>query len=231
MDLSVVVPSYNEAKTIRRTLPELYNYLKTLPWSFELIAGNDGSTDNTEEVIRAFVKTHKNTKYAGYAKNRGKGAILNECFSKAKGDIQLFIDADLSIEKTLIPTLVMALHKGDIAIASKHLRGAKVAYPFIRRITSSGYGLLTRVLFNVPLKDFQCGLKAFRKDVLHKLLPAKNQRFLWDTEILVRAFRKHYKIIEIPAIVHPAERSSVHVFRDTWRMLRSLLELRLHERS
>ena len=225
---SIIVPSYNEADTLKHTLPELYTYLKTLG-PFELIVGNDGSKDKTEQVIREFTKMHKNVQYVGYAQNKGKGAILTECFKKASGDVQLFIDADLSIEKTLIPVLIAALKHGDISIASKHLRGAKVAYSLIRRITSNGYGLLTRLLFGVQLKDFQCGLKAFKKEVIKDILPGiKNQRFLWDTEVLVKAYRKHYKIVEIPAIVHPAERSSVHVFRDTWRMLRSLLELRLH---
>lgn len=229
MNISVIVPSYNEAETLKRTLPELYSYLKTLPWKFELIVGNDGSKDNTVQVIRDFAKTHKTVQYIGYASNRGKGAILTECFKRASGDVQLFIDADLTIEKTLIPVLVKALERGDISIASKHLRGAKVAYPFVRRITSSGYGLLTRLLFGVQLKDFQCGLKAFKKEVIRDLLPnIKNKRFLWDTEILVKAYRKHYKIVEIPAIVHPADRSSVHVFRDTWQMFRGLLELRLY---
>jgi len=229
MLLSVIVPSYNEAEILKRTLPELYAYLKTLPWDFELIVGNDGSKDATESTIKNFAKGKRNVRYVGYAQNRGKGAILTECFKTATGDIQLFIDADLTIEKTLIPVLVGALKKGDISIASKHLRGAKVAYPLVRRITSNGYGLLTRLLFGVPLKDFQCGLKAFKKEVIRDLLPGTvNQRFLWDTEILVKAFRKHYKIVEIPAVVHPAGRSSVHVLRDTFRMFRGLLALRLN---
>lgn len=226
MKLSVIVPSYNEAKTLYRTLPELYTYLRMLPWSFELIVGNDGSTDNTADVVREFAKGKKNVQLVTYQKNRGKGAVLTTCFMRAKGDVQLFIDADLSIEKRLIPALVAALEKGDIAIASKHAKGARVAYPILRKITSNGFQAMTRWLFRVPLTDFQCGLKAFRKDVIEDLLPTiKNERFLWDTEILIKAYRKHYKIVEIPAIVHPAGRSSVHIFRDTWRMFRGLLAL------
>ncbi|HSU73055.1 MAG TPA: glycosyltransferase [Candidatus Binatia bacterium] len=226
MQLSVIVPSYNEAKTLQRTLPELYAYLRTLPWSFEIIVGNDGSTDNTGEVVRVFSKGRKNIRLVSYAKNRGKGGILTECFKRAKGDWQLFIDADLSIEKRLIPALIAALHQGDIAIASKHAPGARVAYPLVRKITSNGFQVLTRWLFHVPLRDFQCGLKGFRKDVMRDLLPSiHNQRFLWDTELLIKAYRKHYKIVEIPAIVHPAQRSSVHIVRDTWRMFRGLLAL------
>jgi glycosyltransferase involved in cell wall biosynthesis len=225
-DLTVIVPAYNEAMTLQRTIPELYTYLKTLPWSFELIVGDDGSTDNSRALISAFARKLPEVSYAGYAKNRGKGAILSESFRHARGKWQVFIDADLSIEKSLIPVLVKKLHHADIAIASKHAPGAKVAYPIIRKITSTGFGFLTRRLFGVPVRDFQCGLKAFRREVIHKLLPSvRNQRFLWDTEVLVKAYRKHYKIAEIPAIVHPASRSSVHVVRDTWRMFRGLLAL------
>jgi glycosyltransferase involved in cell wall biosynthesis len=224
VQLSVIVPSYNEALTLKHTLPELYRYLRTLPWTFELIIGDDGSRDETAAVAAAFAKGKKNVVLVGYAKNRGKGGILSACFKKARGDVQLFIDADLNIEKSLIPVLVNALKQGDIAIASKHAKGANVAYPFIRRITSNGFGFLTRTLFRVPLRDFQCGLKAFKKDVIRSI-PVRNQGFLWDTEVLVKAYRKHYKIVEIPAIVHPAGRSSVHVVRDTWRMFRGLLAL------
>jgi len=228
MKLSVIVPAYNEADTLKKTIPELHSYLKSLKMTFELIVADDGSTDDTRMTVSALAKKHKNIIYTGYHANKGKGATLTNAFKKAKGDYQLFIDADLTIEKSLIAILLRALANNDIAIASKHTRGAKVAYPLGRKIASSGFSKFARMLFHVPVGDYQCGLKAFRKNVIKDLLPSiTSQGFLWDTEILARAYRKHYKIAEIPAIVHPEEgrASKVRIFRDPLRMFRGLLAL------
>jgi glycosyltransferase involved in cell wall biosynthesis len=227
--LSVIVPAWNEADILKRTLPELHAYLKTLPYTFELIVADDGSTDHTQATVEGLRKKLPGLHHVGYKVNRGKGGTLNHAFSKAKGEYQAFIDADLTIDKTLIGQEIDALKAGaDIVIASKHARGAQVAYPPIRLIASYGFTLFTRVLFGMKLSDFQCGCKAFRKQVIQSLLPTiKTQGFLWDTEVLVKAEQKHYKIVELPARVKPDERKSkVRVFRDTWRMFKGLLALK-----
>lgn len=227
MKLSVIIPAYNEAETLKKTIPELHSYLKSLKMKFELIVADDGSTDDTKKVVSA-AKKLKGVVYAGYPTNKGKGATLTNAFKKAKGEYQVFIDADLTIEKSLIEVLLRSLKENDIAIASKHTKGAKVAYPLSRKIASYGFSMIARMFFHVPVGDYQCGLKAFRKKVIKDLLPSMiSQGFLWDTEILARAYRKHYNIAEIPAIVHPEEgrASKVRIFRDTLRMFSGLLAL------
>ncbi|MBI4151162.1 glycosyltransferase [Candidatus Woesearchaeota archaeon] len=236
VQLSVIVPAWNEAEVLQHTLPELHAYLKTLPYTFELIVADDGSTDHTKNVVEHLRKKLPGLHHVGYKTNKGKGGTLNHAFSKAKGDYQAFIDADLTIDKTLIAQEIDALKAGaDIAIASKHAKGARVAYPFIRIVASYGFTLFTRALFGMKLSDFQCGCKAFKKQAIQSLLPTiRTQGFLWDTEVLVKAQQKHYKIVELPARVKPDERrSKVRVFRDTWRMFKGLLTLKreLHGRK
>ncbi len=229
VQLSVIVPAWNEAEVLKQTLPELHAYLKTLSYTFELLVADDGSTDNTHQVVESLRKKLPGLHHVGYKVNKGKGGTLNHAFSKAKGDYQAFIDADLTIDKTMIGQEITALKAGaDIAIASKHAKGAQVDYPLLRIIASYGFTLFTRVIFGMKLTDFQCGCKAFKKAAIQSLLPTiKTQGFMWDTEVLVKAQQKHYKIVELPARVKPDERrSKVRVFRDTWRMFRGLLALK-----
>ena len=228
VDISIVMPAFNEGDALNETLPELYNYLKSLSSSFEIIIGDDGSTDNTKQIVTAFAKKHKNVRYVGYPVNQGKGHALSMAFETAKGNIHGFIDADLSIDKTLIGEEIGLLNHADIVIASKHAHGAKIAYPFARTCASYGFSLMTRMLLGLPVSDPQCGCKMFKANVLKSILPlVKTKGFLWDTEVLVRAHRNHYKIQEIPARVKADTRKSkVHMFRDTWRMLRGLLTLK-----
>ncbi len=233
-EISVIVPAWNEAEILKKTLPELHAYLNTLPYTFELIVADDGSTDHTQSIVESLRKKLNGLHHVGYKKNQGKGGTLNHAFSKAKGTYQLFIDADLSIDKTLLAKEIDALKNGaDIAIASKHAKGANVAYPMLRIVASYGFTFLTQCLFNMKLTDFQCGCKAFKREVIKNILPKmKTVGWLWDTEMLVRAHQKHYKIVELPATVRPDERKSkVRVVRDTWRMFRGLLALKreLHE--
>ena len=228
--LSVIVPAWNEAEALKQSIPSLHAYLSTLPYPFEILVADDGSTDTTATVISQLSQKYPAVSYAGYQVNRGKGGALTHAFGKARGKYQAFIDADLSIDKTLLARELHALQAGaDIAIASKHAVGARVSYPFVRTVASYGFTALTRALFGLSLTDFQCGCKAFKREVIQDLLKegVQTQGFLWDTEVLVKAHRKHYKIAEIPAIVHPDERrSKVRVFRDTWRMFRGLLSLK-----
>ncbi|MEK6849245.1 MAG: glycosyltransferase, partial [Nanoarchaeota archaeon] len=81
VDLSIIMPAFNEGDALKVTLPELHNYLKSLPYSFELIVGDDGSTDDTKQVVTAFAKKHKNVRYVGYPVNKGKGHALSIAFA------------------------------------------------------------------------------------------------------------------------------------------------------
>lgn len=227
-ELSVVVPAWNEEVLLKRTLPELYGYLQSLGKTFELIPVNDGSSDATASVMTAFAKQHKHVKVVSYENNKGKGGALSAGFARARGGVLAFIDADLTIDTSVLGRVVAGLTSADIAIASKHAKGANIAYPVLRKISSWGFTVLTRWLFGLRLTDFQCGCKAFTQNVAKKILPDMHtQGFLWDTEFLVKANRKHYKIVEVPAIVHPDERrSKVHVVKDTRRMFFGLLNLK-----
>lgn len=219
---SLVIPVYNEAKILKNTITLVHDYLHKKKRSYELIIADDGSVDNSVAIIYKLKKRYHGLKIVRNPKNQGRGSVLTKAFSQARGDILAYIDSDLSIDYRLFDTFVTALNKGyDIAIASKHLSESVVDYPTLRRIASKGYAFLVGFLFGIPIRDYQCGFKAFRKEVIKNVLPSiESKGWSWDTEFLIKAYVHGYKIKEFPAtIVNVYEReSTVHLLKDSYIM-------------
>ena len=228
--LSVIIPAYNEEKIISNTIDEVYSFLKENNLNSEIIIGDDGSSDRTVLIVKKKIKQYKNIKLVEGKINKGKGAILRKCFSVAKGDIQLFIDSDLTIDINLIPIAIKYIEDGyDISIASKYLPNSNISYPLSRKIFSKGFAFITRILLNTKIRDHQCGLKCFRKEAIKKIMPhLKINGFLIDTEMLVIAQNKNFRIKEFPATVKPeySRGSKVKIFKDSLIMGKGILRLR-----
>ena len=229
MKYSIIVPAYNEEKIIDTTIDSLYRFLQENKLDFELIIANDGSKDQTVDKVRGKLKQYKNLKIVSNPQNKGRGAVLTRALQAAKGEICVYVDADLSIDLSLFPQLLFAIEQGaDVAIGSKHLKDSEVEYPKLRRLASKGYSFLTRFLLQSKVKDYQCGFKAFKKDVVHTVLPyVKEEGWSWDTEINVKSEWAGYRVTELPAkVVNVYGRESkVHLFRDIKRMGLNLFKL------
>jgi hypothetical protein len=229
MDLTVIIPVYNEEKIIENTIETTYKFLEKFNRDFELIIANDGSSDSTMGIVKDKIEKYPRLRVVNNEINEGRGSILTKAFTSAKGEIQLYLDADLEIDINSLPILVKAIDEGaDIALASKHMKDSVLEYPFLRRIFSKVYAMLVRIMFSSSLKDYQCGLKGFRKAVIRGLLPKiKDKGWFWDTEVLIKAQWKNYKIVEIPArIANIYERESkVHLLTDVIDMSRNLIGL------
>ena len=226
---SVVIPVYNEEKILERTIEKVYGFLKSEKRDFELIIANDGSRDKTLAIAESLLKKYKGLRIISHASNQGRGAVLTNAFRRINGDIGVYIDADLAIDLKLYPRLIKEINSGaDVAIGSKHLKNSEVQCTVSRRIASKGYSFLARLLLGSKIRDYQCGFKAFRKDVLDKILPyAKEKGWSWDTEVIVKSGWIGYKIAEVPAkVVNVYGRESkVHLFRDVRRMGSGLFRL------
>ncbi len=230
MKYSLIIPVYNEEKILKANLEEIQNYLKTKQTSFEIIIADDGSVDNSLHIVRALQKKHENIKVVRNIINQGRGSALTKAFSAARGEIQIYIDADLQIDYTLFDALVSEITHGkaDIAIGSKHLPASSVVYSKPRRIASKCYSWLARLLFGSTIKDYQCGFKAFRYDAIRALLPHINsKRWSWDTEVLLKAQWMGYYVKEVPARVRNVyeRESTVHLLKDSIAMGIFLLKL------
>lgn len=202
--LSAVVPSFNEAVGIRRCLEETVEALEALGFSYEVILVDDGSQDDTSARARETARNLPHVRLIETGTNLGKGAALVRGTEAARGELVLFMDADLEVH----PRQVALLHKtlvdesADAVIGSKLHPDSRIDYPRGRRVLSLGYYLLVRVLFGLPVRDTQTGLKLFRAEALREVVPRLLvKRFAHDLEALVALHRVGYRIVEAPVIV------------------------------
>ncbi len=202
--ISIIMPAYNEGENIFENIRTTHEVIREAGLDACIIAVDDGSSDNTlEEIERAAGKFEKVTA-ARNPYNMGKGMALRTGFDHAEGDIVVFLDADLDLHPAQIKTLLEKLEKGpyDVVVSSKHHPESKLSYPFKRKVASYIYYMIVRVLFGLPVRDTQTGLKIFRREVLdnvfHRLLV---KAYAYDVELLATAVRFGYRIHEVPVVL------------------------------
>ncbi|HVG40916.1 MAG TPA: glycosyltransferase family 2 protein, partial [Chitinophagaceae bacterium] len=165
MDLSIVIPLFNEEES----LPELCDWIKRVcdqqNYSYEVILIDDGSTDDSWNVVQGLRTSNSNIKGIKFQRNYGKSAALNEGFKAAQGDVIITMDADLQDSPDEIPELRKMLLEGNYDIVSGW---KKVRYDntVTKNIPSKFFNAVTRSVSKIKLHDFNCGLKAYRKKVV-----------------------------------------------------------------
>lgn len=200
--VSVVIPTYNEEDGILRCLEECAAAMRALDVPFELLVVDDGSSDDTIAVAQTAEIPGVRIEAADV--NAGKGSALIRGMQLARGELVLFVDADLEVHPRQLGLLRETLIRedADIVIGSKLHPDADIDYPLKRKILSRGYYLLVRVLFRLPVHDTQTGLKLYRRRVLERVGPRLLvKRFAHDLEVLVNAHRLGYRIAEAPVVV------------------------------
>jgi glycosyltransferase involved in cell wall biosynthesis len=201
--VSVIIPAYKQEKTIQKDLKNIYDVMSETRWEFEIIVVVDGMLDKTFENAKKVDK--KNIKVVGYETNRGKGYAVRYGMCKAKGDYIAFIDSGMEIQPNGISMLLehMEWYNADIMMGSKRHPASKVDYPFFRRVYSFGYHAIVKILFRIPVKDTQVGLKVFKRNVLEAVLPRLViKQYAFDIELLAVAYRLGFKrIYEAPVYI------------------------------
>jgi len=222
LDLTLVVPFYNPGETLRPHLEDMVRVLDATGADYEIIPVSDGSTDGSEKTLAGLPATVRpiinDTNY-------GKGHALNIGLNEGRGRYLGFVDADGDLPAELLVAFVNVVveEAPEIAIGSKKHPESQVVYPFVRRAYSTGYQLLSRVLFGLSVRDTQTGLKLIRRDVLAESLPRMlEKRFAFDLELLVVAHRLGYRnVVELPVVIKErltstiSWRSVVQVLSDT----------------
>jgi dolichyl-phosphate beta-glucosyltransferase len=234
--LSLIVPIYNEGELLARTLPDIHSWLSAYPAKSELVLVTDGSGDATLMVVSHFVAGRRAVSvpavtWVRHPENRGKGAAVRSGASRAFGEIVAFVDADGSLPIDEMGKLLGVLREGaDVAIASRRSVGSepRVTSPWVLR-SLPGW-LLNRYAqkhFTPGFRDTQCGMKAYRREVVRRILPhARIDRFAFDIEWLAIALRAGFSVREVGVRWIPRDESSVRVLRDGLRAFRDLLALR-----
>jgi len=188
MLVSVIVPSYNQEKTILKDVRRIYSVMEKTRWDFELILVSDGSSDETLKEAKKF--KGKNFRPYGYKTNKGKGYAVRYGMARANGDYIAFIDSGMEIDPNGISMILehMQWYDADVIVGSKRHRASSVNLSPIRKIYSWGYYSGVRFLFGLKVTDTQVGLKVFKRKVLETVLPRLLvKEFAFDIELLAVA--------------------------------------------
>jgi len=196
--VDVVIPVYNEEHSLPVCIATLSEFLaEHLTNRCRIVIADNGSVDGTLGVARA----------------------LSEQYAK---------DVDLSTKLDVFPELIRSLDEGyDVAIGSRLMRGSKTTRSFKRELTSRGYNLLIKALFFSSFSDAQCGFKAVKYSVVQEIIPLiRDQAWFFDTELLLLALKKGYRIKEVPVEWVEDPDTRVRVLKTAWEDIKGLLRVR-----
>lgn len=229
--ISIIVPAYNESRRILPTLDKIDEYLRDRYGRFEIIVVNDGSKDNTAEVLSKVQKGNKILRVVGYEVNRGKGYAIRQGVHVTSGDVILISDADLSTPIEEVEKLFAYYDHGyDIVIGSRALKESDIVIrqPWWREFMGRTFNKVVRTLIGIDFMDTQCGFKLFRGEVGRKLFRKTIiDQFAYDVEILYLAKKEGFKIKEVPVKWINSPDSKVKPVRDSLKCLKDLIRIKL----
>jgi dolichyl-phosphate beta-glucosyltransferase len=229
--LSIVIPAYNEAQRLPKTIERVLQFLGTWGRPAEVIVVDDGSKDDT--IARAKAAGGDRIVVSPNEGNRGKGFSVRRGMLLARGEYRLMTDADLSTPIEEVDRLLARAALGyDVVIASRAMQGANVEIrqPWYRENMGRVFNLFVRTLTGLHLQDTQCGFKLFSARAAEDAFGAcLLDGFSFDVEALYVANRRGYRIAELPVTWRNDEATRVGVFRDSTRMFLDLLRIRQND--
>jgi dolichyl-phosphate beta-glucosyltransferase len=234
VELSLVIPAYNEAGRIGATVTHACSYLDRQPYDWEVIVVIDGGPKAAADEARAAAGTRDNVQVIENDGNRGKGYSVRTGFAGARGDRLVFIDADLSLPIEGLEAMLARFDLGaDVVIASRTAPGSRVegAPPAMRYLMSKVFNFAVQAVALPGIADTQCGFKGFTAHAAKKIFSvAESDRFGFDVEALFLARRYGFRIDELPVICRYHGGSSVSRVSDGVRMFADVLAIRTRHR-
>ena len=218
MKLSIIIPAYNEEKRIKRTLECLVDRFNG---SCEILIVSE-STDKTDDIVTEFSKNSAVVKLITSNRRLGKGGAFKKGVENSQGKIVMLLDSDLPVPISDVEKVVSWVGENvDVAVASREVEGTKIlVYPPLARVfAGKAFSRIFNALFNLNVKDTQCGCKAFKKEVLENVLyTVESNGFEFDAELLFKCKRMGYRIKEIPVTWSYKPDSKLNLFKDTLKM-------------
>ncbi|PYX01317.1 MAG: glycosyl transferase [Acidobacteria bacterium] len=227
---SFVIPAYNESARIGATLERVLNYIGQQKTHTEIIVVNDGSRDNTAQIVRQFAQQYPALRLLENPGNRGKGYSVRNGMLHANGSILLFSDADLSSPIEEAQKLFAAITSGaDVAIGSRWVQSSLQTerQPLYRQLFGRIFNLMLRITLGLKFKDTQCGFKAFTRAAAQKIFPQQQiERWGFDPELLYLAKKFGFKVVEVPVVWGHSGGTRISPLRDGTRMFLEMLRVR-----
>ena len=232
---SIVIPAYNEGTRLAPTLERVLGYVHAQGWDAEVIVVNDGSRDNTADLVRSFAAKDPVVHLVENPGNHGKGFSVRNGMLHARGRVMIFSDADLSSPIEEAPKLLRALEEGaDVAIGSRWLKAETqtLRQPLHRQLFGRIFNILLRVTLGLPFADTQCGFKAFKRAAAQAIFPLqKIERWGFDPEILFLARKFGFRVKEVPVAWGHSGETRIHPILDGAKMFQEMLRIRWYSVS
>lgn len=232
MELSIIIPVYNEEKRLSRALDRLFDYLGVnYHDSYEVIIANDGSLDGTVKIVEEYQKKYPQLRLLNFLKNRGRGAAVRDAIFEAQGDFILETDGDGSVKEEAIVNFLDFFSKHqevDMLIGSRTIEGAQILtpQPLLRVFLGYGFLFFAHVLFGWKLIDRVNGFKMFRRQTAFDVF--KNQydnSFLAEGEIVFVAEKRGWTVKELPILWTDYRGSRVQPLRESGRCLWGMFKI------
>ncbi len=201
-DFSVVIPAFNEEKTVEAAVLEISRVFRGLGKMFEVIVVDDGSSDRTADIVETLVGARRAVplRLIKHQFNLGKGAAVKTGVLAAQGEWIVFLDCDLATHPSEIEKALPLLGSCDVVIGSRRVAGADIAerQPVHRHWLGRIFNLGIRIYLKLPFHDTQCGFKLFHRRTIPLFENLESLGWAFDVELLCRALRCGYRIKEIP---------------------------------
>jgi len=237
MKIAVILPVYNEANCIEQTFDRILEFSQ-INHAYNFIIVNDGSTDDTLQIIENKLKTFPthHIKLISYSHRQGKGYAVKKGSEYVDADCICFMDGDLAYSLEHLELLVAKLEQFDVVIGCRNLDKYNFRnLTLLRKISGKIFNFLSRKILNLPYRDMQAGLKGFKKIPGKEIFKRQTiTGFSFDAELLFLAQKKGYTIGEIPARVseqHLYKVSQVNILKDSLQMFSCLLKIRSNDRA
>ena len=230
MKVSLVIPMYNESSIIDEALQTFSSYMAETFEDWELIFVDDGSADGCSDAVLSAHEKDERIRLCRYTPNRGKGYAVRTGILAAQGDLILFTDCDNAYGTEALGTLAQTLERSDadIVVGSRNLsKDGYEGYTLLRKLASKTYIKVIAVAAGFKLSDSQCGIKGFRHDIAKKIFSnCEVDRFAFDLEVIMIAMKLGAKIAEMPVKIINHRESTVHILRDSVKMLRDVRNMK-----
>lgn len=237
---SVIIPAFNEEKNIKKTLEAVVEYLQQLNQTYEVIVGDDGSSDSTVKIVEKMAQANPNIRLLKN-QHQGKAVTVAVAAKNSLGEYILMMDADSATAITELPKLYQPMINKNLGMVVGSREGnlaQRIGEPWYRHLMGRIFNRLIKTMTGLNYNDTQCGFKLFRASILKTLLDRSiimNQKIkdlrepmvtAFDVELLVLSKLLNYSVLEVPINWRYVKTKGVRPLRDSWRMIKQVIEIR-----